>query len=256
MWQTIEKELRSSLIRSLGKIRVTHPGVEGYQSPLVDSLVTCCENSYQEVHGDPDRQVSEKVLRGEKKQLGDQWSAHVFDKAPHRPWLTCRKFAKVLWVRCFLEDPRKREVLRVQTHVEALFLLMTSLTFGALYLLNLLSVRLMRVWRSHPLFCTDTFGVLSGRPLSQKRAKVSSDYLTLWSTVLTPLRGWLPTLGTRIPTVPFKLFFQILEFENPSKSEAKFETSNLEFSAKMREVGPQVSPEEVFPRCIRTHRHV
>ena len=57
------------------------------------------------------------------------------------------------------------------------------------------------------------------------------------------------------PDSTFQTFFQISEFDKPSKSEAKFEKLNLKFSAKMRELGP-LSMEEVFPRCITTHRHV
>ena len=62
------------------------------------------------------------------------------------------------------------------------------------------------------------------------------------------------SLGTRILTVLFKLFFKFLEFERLWNLKAEFEWIGIDFSAKLGQLRYRVSMEEVFTgylmRCI------
>ena len=94
------------------------------------------QDIYADLYKTADSRVREDVLQTQRKAPHLQWTASIFDKAPHRAWLLCSIMAVGLWVTCFLKDPCKHEVLRARTHTEAHFLLFTNMLWGALCLLG------------------------------------------------------------------------------------------------------------------------
>ena len=146
---------------------------------LVDALTNACKELFFSKCNPPDPTVSEPTLFDHAKSIRNTWEAHTFDKATHKVWLTCNVFAAVLWVKCFIEDPRKSETFRARSHIEARLILLTYLLCGAKHFLSFpIPKRPTKLLQSNPLFppIVSVSGLVNHLSTANLSLRVTSPY--------------------------------------------------------------------------------
>ena len=114
-WHTVS----TSIFRTLFAVLYPLKSFDVPQSTIsesVNQLADECADQLTQQSKDVDHRVQLDPLTTAAKALRDcGLRAGVYDKANHCPWVTCSTLSASVWVECFLTDPRKHEVFRVET---------------------------------------------------------------------------------------------------------------------------------------------